>query len=291
METQWPLIFFTLLTTFSAGVIGLLGLYVVLGKAQKSAFVAAIVALAALAIGGIASFTHLHHWDRLFNGFGSITSGITQELIGIVVLFVVSVMILVMSRRGKLPQWLGVVALVVGVAMVFVTANSYYMSARPLWATPLLFVFYYAGAIASGAAAMWLISALTKAEDDEQTLGARSTAIGGVLFVIALVAYGAFSGTVQFPSVGYYFDPTRPTNDMLYTDVQGLNLFVGPLAAYFWAALLCGGVLVAGVGLAKWKSPKGSLAFASLALLGVFAGGVIYRVVLYLVGYSIFIFY
>ena len=63
-----------------------------------------------LAAGGIAVFFHLEHWERIFNGFGHLTSGITQELIAIVVLAVVAVVYLVYLRRGddgaKVPTWL-----------------------------------------------------------------------------------------------------------------------------------------------------------------------------------------
>ena len=45
-----------------------------------------VVSAVLLAAGGIAVFFHLEHWERIFNGFGHITSGITQELIGCVAL-------------------------------------------------------------------------------------------------------------------------------------------------------------------------------------------------------------
>ena len=44
-----------------------------------------------LAVAGIAVFFHLQHWERIFNGFGHITSGITQELIAIVAFVAVAV--------------------------------------------------------------------------------------------------------------------------------------------------------------------------------------------------------
>lgn len=40
------------------------------------------------------------HWERIFNGFGHLTSGITQELIAIVVLAAVAVAYLVMLRKS-----------------------------------------------------------------------------------------------------------------------------------------------------------------------------------------------
>ena len=69
-----------------------------------------------LALGGIAVFFHLQHWERIFNGFGHITSGITQELIAIMVFVVVAVAYFVMARKsadgGTLPKWMAVLAIV-----------------------------------------------------------------------------------------------------------------------------------------------------------------------------------
>ena len=49
------------------------------------------VSVPVVAAGGIAVFFHLEHFERIFNGFGHLTSGITQELIAIVVLAVAAI--------------------------------------------------------------------------------------------------------------------------------------------------------------------------------------------------------
>ncbi|MDR3315722.1 MAG: dimethyl sulfoxide reductase anchor subunit, partial [Coriobacteriales bacterium] len=150
MELQWPLMIFTLFICLGAGTFGVAGLLTALKKAPGIQLPATLVALVAIVIGGIASFLHLQHWDRLFNGFGHLTSGITQELIGIVVLVAAAVVYLVLARRGELPVWAGALALVVSVALVVVMANSYTMEARPVWDTPLLWLYYLANAVLSG---------------------------------------------------------------------------------------------------------------------------------------------
>jgi anaerobic dimethyl sulfoxide reductase subunit C (anchor subunit) len=66
------------------------GLLAGLGKAREIQIPATVVSLVAVILGGIASFLHLEHWGRIFNRFGHLTSGITQELIGIVVFIVVA---------------------------------------------------------------------------------------------------------------------------------------------------------------------------------------------------------
>ncbi len=83
------------------------------GAVQLPALICSAVVLV---VGGIAVVFHLTHPFNLFNGFGHITSGITQELIAIVLLAVVMVLFFLMLRRSEddtVPQWLAVVGLVV----------------------------------------------------------------------------------------------------------------------------------------------------------------------------------
>ena len=85
MELQWPLILFTTLTAWACGVFGCQGVLALKGAGKKSQQLLAVVSCVLLALGGIAVFFHLQHWERIFNGFGHITSGITCGFIAIVV--------------------------------------------------------------------------------------------------------------------------------------------------------------------------------------------------------------
>ena len=84
MELQWPLILFTTLLAWAAGVFGAQCLYALRGQGTRAQMPALITSAALLVVGGIAVFFHLEHWERIFNGFGHLTSGITQELIAII---------------------------------------------------------------------------------------------------------------------------------------------------------------------------------------------------------------
>ena len=88
MELQWPLILFTTLLAWAAGVFGAQCLYALRGQGTRAQMPALITSAALLVVGGIAVFFHLEHWERIFNGFGHLSSGITQELIAIVVLLI-----------------------------------------------------------------------------------------------------------------------------------------------------------------------------------------------------------
>jgi anaerobic dimethyl sulfoxide reductase subunit C (anchor subunit) len=290
MAVQWPLVVLTLFICLASGTFGGAGLLAILGKGQKLQIPATIIALIALAIGGIASFLHLQHWDRAFNGFGNPTSGITQELIGIVVFVLVLALYFIVSRRGETPKWAGVLALVVSIALVVVMTGSYLMPARPIWATPLLYVFYLSQMIAAGGAALWLLGAAVNA-DDSGVLAARITAVGGILIVIALAAYAVYISAVSLSAVGNYFDPTDPTKPMVETTGYGSQLLTGSLAAYFWIALIVGGVIAAVLGLLKWRKGDGGMAFGAVALICTLGGGIAFRAALYVLGVSAFVFY
>lgn len=290
MAIQWALVIFTLLICLASGVFAGAGLLAVLGRGQKLQVPAVITAALALVIGGVASFVHLEHWSRAFNGFGHLTSGITQELIGIVVFFIALVIYFVVSRNGETPKWAGVLALVVGVGLVIVMSASYMMPARPVWATLSLYVFYLAQMVASGGAALWLISSAVGA-DDTAIINARITAIGGVLVIVSLVVYAGYISTVSSPAVGYYFDPTDPTREMQATTGFGSQLLSGSLAIYFWGAVIVGGAIAAILGFLRWKKTDGGLPLAAIALICTLAGGIAFRAALYILGVSAYAFY
>ena len=121
MEIQIPLVIFTSFLAWAAGIFGtqcILALQKRGGAVQLPALICSAVVLV---VGGIAVVFHLTHPFNLFNGFGHITSGITQELIAIVLLAVVMVLFFLMLRRSEdstVPQWLAVVGLVVVLVLI-----------------------------------------------------------------------------------------------------------------------------------------------------------------------------
>ena len=107
MELQWPLIIFTTLIAWSAGLFATMCILALKKEGFKAQMTAWIVAAVLLVVGGIAVFFHLQHWERIFNGFGHITSGITQELIFIVLMAVAAIIFLVLAvwtlrKRGAI---------------------------------------------------------------------------------------------------------------------------------------------------------------------------------------------
>ena len=299
MELQWPLIVFTTLVAWSAGLFGTQALMAAFGTGKRAQVPAWIASAVLLAVGGIAVFFHLEHWERIFNGFGHITSGITLEFIGCIVFAVVLVLYFLMMRRaedGMAPKWCGVLAIVVGLALPVITGMSYLMASLPSWNTPLLPVYYLANTVFMGGLTALVIAGLTN-DDSAKDLGVKVALAGGALQLIAVFTYafiingsaGLYSADIQ-----YYFDPTLP--DVAMVDRASIvgSIFAGANAVIFWLGVVAVG-LVAPLVLTwlakKVETGKKLAAYAGVALACVAVGGLCWRVILYVVAISIFALY
>ena len=287
MELQWPLIIFTTLVAWSAGLFGTQALMAVFGvgkRAQVPAWVASAVLLAA---GGIAVFFHLEHWERIFNGFGHLTSGITQELIAIVVLAVVAVAYLATMRKSddgaSVPKQLAWLSVALSAVLVAVMAHSYTMAARPAWDSVLWILYVLGNACVLGPATFALLSALKgEAPEGKAPLaGAAANAVTAIAFAIFLqLSAGSFA------SVGLYFDPTHPTKAM--ADAAAT---VGAQAPLLWLGAVAVGALVPLVAAFMGKRTKNWKLWAPVAVIAALIGAVCMRVVFYNLGLSAFMFY
>ena len=245
MEIQWPLIIFTLFVSLAGGIFCLQGMLALEGKGYKLQMPALIVAFISLVIGGIASFIHLEHWDRIFNGFGHLTSGITQELIGIVIVGIAMVAYFVMLRKsdGIVPKWTAVLAIVTSILLVFLMGHSYLMPSRPVWDTLLLVAYYLGNTFLFGALTIWMLSSALGC-DDSIALGSKLSLIASIVMAIIVAAYAIYIVNVDFSEVGFYFDPTSPTAGLTDPSALAGTLFTGSLATYFWLGVIVIGIIV-----------------------------------------------
>ena len=253
METQWPLVIFTLFVCLTCGTLGGMSILALKGQGRNLQMTALITSAVSLVVGGIGAFLHLEHWERIFNGFGHITSGITQELIGCVALAIVIVAWFVVLRGGKpVPKALAWATLAVAVLMMVATAHSYLMPARPAWGLALV-AFYLGNACLLGAAAVWLISILKKDEAVEAT-GIQLT--------------------------------TAPTHvDSLMTVMVS-----GAGAPMFWGSIVSVIVAAACAFVAK-KKVGASKTLMVVAAIGALATSVMFRVLIYQLGYPVVLMY
>lgn len=293
MELQWPLILFTTLTAWACGVFGCQGVLALKGAGKKSQQLLAVVSCVLLALGGIAVFFHLQHWERIFNGFGHITSGITLEFIGVIVFMICLAVFFLMGRRaedGEAPKWCGVFAMIVGAGMTAVTGDSYLMPALPVWDTPLLVVFYLCNMLAMGGIALLIIGAAVKSADGEDF--ASKTALAGLAVqLVVLIAYAASItfGADSYAELGMYFDPTLP--DVAMVDVAAVvNVLGGTYAPMFWAGAIVLGTIVPAVVvfLGKKANSEKKLGFYIAAIVCLMAGGIMWRCITYLVALHAF---
>ena len=251
MELQWPLILFTTLVAWSAGLFGAQAVAVLRGGGGRAQMPALVSSVALLAAGGIAVFFHLQHWERIFNGFGHLTSGITQELIAIVVFVVVAVAYFVMLRKsgdGTVPKWLAVCAVVIALVTSAVFAHSYTMAARPAWDSLLEVLSLVGASCVMGPATYALILAAVRPGDQPAERAADVAApaglpalVGALVNAVTATAYAAFlqlSGS-SFADVGLYFDPTHPTKAM--ADAAAAVASQAPL---LWVGAVAVGALV-----------------------------------------------
>lgn len=292
MELQWPLILFTTLTAWGCGVLGGAGALALKGAGKKSQQLLAILSCVLLAVGGICVFFHLQHWERIFNGFGHITSGITQELIAIVVFVVIAVAYFVMARKsedgGTLPKGMAWVAIAISVILAAVCAHSYMMPARPAWDSVLEVLSIVGAALLLGPATCAVV--LAAKGDDAGACGLPAVA-GSAIGAVCTAAYAAFiqMSAGAFSQVGYYFDPTHPTKA-----VADAAATVGAQAPLLWLGAVVVGAVVPLVVcvLARKKGDAASWKlFGGVAVVAALIGAVCLRVAFYNAGLSVFMFY
>ena len=299
MELQWPLIIFTTLVAWSAGLFGTQALMAVFGVGKKAQVPAWVCSAVLLAAGGIAVFFHLEHWERIFNGFGHLTSGITQELIAIVVLAVVAVAYLVLMRKSddgaSVPKWLAWVAVALSVVLVAVMAHSYTMAARPAWDSALWILYVLGNACVLGPATFLLVLAAGGPGDqpadraaDAGAPAGRTALAGAALNALAALAFAAFLqlSAGSFADVGLYFDPTHPTKAM--ADAAATVASQAPL---LWLGAVAVGAFVPLAAAFMGRRTGSWKLWAPAAIIAALVGAVCMRVVFYNLGLSVFMFY
>ena len=295
MELQWPLILFTTLVAWSCGVFGAQGVLALKGEGKEVQMPALVTSVALLALSGVAVFFHLEHWERIFNGFGHITSGITQELIAIVVFVVVAVAYFAFLRKsedcGTVPRWLAVAAVAISAVLALVCAHSYMMAARPAWDTFVWPLVELGEACALGPLTVMAMLALKGGDSRLGGLCAVAGTAAGAVLGAALLAVWQASGS-SFADVGYHFDPTSPTSPLVDAAAE-TNVLAGDLAPLVWIGVVVAGLAapVACAVLARRKGGKSWLALGAAGVACALVGCVCLRVVFYELGLSVFMFY
>lgn len=261
MEAQWSLVLFTVISGAGAWLFATSMGGALAKRGALPTKVDSIVAIVLLAVGGIASVTHLKHVDRIFEALNHPTSGIFVEAAMIGVLIVLIAVYLIMLVRGAKEGGLKVVGAVAGaVGIVFTVAcgSSYMMEARQAWMTFALPLSYAMSAAAAGAGVNLVLKAISAADEKALSFAGVLEAVLSALAIVCCIAFFAYaSGWMGAAKEGA----------------------VAWIAVTFVALALS---LVAGV--LAWKKPANAKAFALVALVAGVAGAIAMRVAMWLVG-------
>ncbi len=318
MEIQIPLVIFTLLLCVANGLMGFQGYLMATNTGSTRLHrVTLITTAVVLVVGGLAVFTHLEHWERIFNGFGHITSGITHELILVVVMAIALVAAFLLLRKaepskasetdteapeaseakaGAFPyKAFGIAFIVIAVVGGFVTAHSYDMYARPAWNNAFLYLYYYSSELILGAASMWTLVVVLKEPEQLGGFFGKATAILAVASAVVCIAAMLFIANIQPTTIEgitfYTYDPTHPAANPSADLAAGVS---GSAAAIFWlGAVIVGCAIPAIMAVLAAKKPElaNKIALPSVALGTALIGGVCYRVVLYVVGIAAYVYF
>lgn len=289
MELQWPLIIFTSLLAWCAGLFATQSLLAFKHEAQKSQMTAWIVSAALLVVGGIAVFLHLQHWERIFNGFGHVTSGITQELAAIVVLAVIALIYVVYLRKdsGNVPAWLCVLAIAFSAALIIAMGHSYLMPSRPAWNSIFEIGSLFGAAFVLGPLTMAVICA-TKEENSDflSSCALIGSTVNGVLVALYLIAMQMSAPAFDSYDT-LYFDPTHP--NIAPIDVSAATqVLTGASAPLTWILVVAVGI-AAPIACAFLGKKKGNWKrYGSVGTACALVGVIALRVVFYQAGSLVF---
>ncbi|ACV22706.1 Uncharacterised protein [Slackia heliotrinireducens] len=289
MEVQIPLVIFTSFLAWAAGSYATQCILAFKGKARSIQQLAIIVSVVILAVGGIAVTFHLTHLFNIFKGFGHLSSGITQELIAIVLMVVVMLIHFLMVRRsesGDTPKWVAVAGVLVSLVLIVAMGHSYMMPARPAWDSVLQLLSLLGAACILGPATVAVLAAV-KGEQVEE-LGMYNL-IGTAANAVLAAAYLGFMqvASSSLQSFAYYFDPTHP-NYALKASAD-VSIFSGSALPATVIAIVAIVVSLLAVFMGK-KDGNWKLWGAVIVAAGLVCAFAL-RVVMYVMGASLFMIY
>jgi len=289
MEIQVPLILFIAFCAASAGIFASQAALALKGEAKEAQMPSLIASFAALVIGGVAVLFHLAQPLHIFNGFGNPTSGITQELIAIVVLVVVMLVYFVMIRRndGDVPKWCAICAIAMAIVLDFVCAHSYMMASRPAWNSILQVLSVLGASCAIGPTAVAAIAEIKKSDAPAIGKIALVGAVIGLATTLIYVVALAMSGGA-LTTMGTYIDPTNPTAT-IFTDAASVSPFAGAALVPTLVAIIASALAVVLAWLGKkkgnWKL------YGSAAAICALVAAIALRTTFYILGMSVYNFY
>lgn len=256
MDIQWSLVLFTALTGSAGWLLACVGVNEARGAVRKCNFNAALVALIVLAVGGLASVTHLSHPENIMGALSHPTSGIFVEVCLVAATGLCNLVYLIVKKRevgAGVVKLFALAAGVFGVILSFMAGASYMMASQEAWNTVLMPLGYALTDLPVGAALYLLFAA----KEGDVSLEARILGVGGVLAALGALVFGLASG------------------------------YLGAVAALVvGGSVIVGGLVPAACGFAAGKG-KQVLALAAVAVVCALVGAICYRCGMWEIGYGV----
>lgn len=289
MNLQVPLMLFTLFVCTGAGLMFFQGLLGIKQPENRMTRPVMVTSLVFVLVGGICAYFHLQHFDRFFNGFAHITSGITLELIFVFIFAVAGIVVYAVCKKDTpMPKWAAILAIVISAVTVFVMSCSYLMASKPAWCNAALPVFYLTNAAALGSIGLLAVAALMKCEEHYETLeryalwGTLIGLVGMVIYTIVLACSGGAA-----TDFGYFLNPTDLTYTAPTAYATAQTLFAGSGAVYTWGGLILGAVMPVISALMAKKDAKHAKVWALVGIICALVGGYLFRGAIYVAGFTI----
>lgn len=278
MEAQWSLVLFTVISGAGAWLFAASTYQALAKKGALPGKVTSIVAVVLLALGGLASVTHLKHVDRIFEALNHPTSGIFVEaaMIGVLIVLIAVYFVMMVRKSSKTAlKIVAVVAAVVGIVFTFACGMSYMMDARQAWMTYALPFAYCLTAGAAGVGINQLLQTLgvdaPKEAGDEASDGEAKAGDEGAI---------AFSGmlTLVVSALALVAAAVFAIHAAGWLDKAAAG------AAVWLAVTFVSGVVAVAAGVWAWRKPAAGKAAGVVAVIAGVLFAVAVRVFMWLVG-------
>ncbi|MEG2850525.1 MAG: DmsC/YnfH family molybdoenzyme membrane anchor subunit [Raoultibacter sp.] len=245
MAVQWPLLIFSVLLGITSGIFVFLGVGEVKGKFKNVRFIAALIGLICLAVGGCVSVLHMGHPERAAHLLGNLGSGLSKELFITAAMGIVAFIYLILAKKDypQASKITGIIAAVLGLVLAPITGASYLIAARPAWDSVTLPLMYLGAGLAMGFLLVCALVLMRERAEEEGGFALKLALFGVIVMAVSVVAY------LIWVAVAPYQAPSRSI----------MRLVSGDMALAFWlGAILIGLVApVALTSLACVKATKG----------------------------------
>lgn len=286
METQWPLLIFSVLLGITSGSFVFLGVGEIKGKFKDIRFIGSLIALICLAVGGCASVLHMGHPERATHLLGNLGSGLSKELFVVALMGIVAFIYVILSRKDYpgASKVLGVIGAILGILLPVVAGASYLISARPAWDSAALPLMYLGAGLAMGMLLMCGLVLLRGKAAEEGGFALRLALAGVVIMIITAVAYLVWVAIAPFQA------PSRSIDRLISGDLAVMFwlgvVVIGLVAPAAFTALACV-QSTKGEGETGIADPKKLATYMFVAFACTTVGTVVLRVIMYDLGTSV----